>query len=139
MVGMQTEIEFGNQQRRDKEKQVPIMKKYTKLVLTVVAIISSLCFLIYKYRYDRLYNVMQVMSVFGTPNDPSFVPCNHSTSPPLQLTPAWQQISPTVYLYSAYCDYTTMEEGEGVVCPTVSAIGVGKEGVNTKEYKCKLW
>ena len=36
------------------------MKKYTKLVLALVAVISSLAFLIYKYRYDRLYHVMQV-------------------------------------------------------------------------------
>ena len=36
------------------------MKKYTKLGLALVAVISSLAFLIYKYRYDRLYHVMQV-------------------------------------------------------------------------------
>ena len=36
------------------------MKKYTKLLLAVTAVISSLCFIIYKYRYDRLYHVMQV-------------------------------------------------------------------------------
>ena len=35
------------------------MKKYTKLGLALVAVISSLSFLIYKYRYDRLYHVMQ--------------------------------------------------------------------------------
>ena len=46
------------------------MKKYTKLVLSVTAVISFICFLIYKYRYDRLYNVMQVLEVFGTPDDP---------------------------------------------------------------------
>eukprot|EP00092_Neocalanus_flemingeri_P052211 GFUD01060957.1.p2 GENE.GFUD01060957.1~~GFUD01060957.1.p2 ORF type:complete len:113 (+),score=49.24 GFUD01060957.1:75-413(+) len=111
---MQTEIDVGHLQKREKENQVPIMKKYTKLVLTVVAIISSLCFIIYKYRYDRLYNVMQVLEVFGTPDDPSCVPCDLSpgdlqASPPLQLTPAWQQVSPTVHLYSAYCDHTSMD------------------------------
>jgi len=118
--------------RQDKESSV--MKKYTKLVLMVVAIISSLCFLIYKYRYDRLYNVLQVMEVFGTPDDPSFVPCK--TPPPLMLNPAWQQVDHTVYLYSAYCDYTSMDVGVGT-CPTVSVIGVSR--VQPEGYKCKLW
>lgn len=134
MVGMQTEIEIVHHQRRDKDKQVPVMKKYTKLVLTVVAIISSLCFLIYKYRYDRLYNVLQVLEVFGTPDDPNLTPCK--PPPPLQLSPAWQVVSPTVYLYSAYCDYTSMDREVGT-CPTVTAMGVGKGVPN--DYKCKLW
>ena len=110
------------------------MKKYTKLVLMVVAILSSLCFLIYKYRYDRLYNVLQVMEVFGTPDDPSFVPCK--TPPLLMLSPAWQQVDHTVYLYSAYCDYTSMDMVVGT-CPTVSIIGVAM--MEPQGYKCKLW
>jgi len=124
--------ESGIQKRQDKDHS--IMKKYTKLVLMVVAIISSLCFLIYKYRYDRLYNVLQVMEVFGTPDDPSFVPCK--TPPPLQLSPAWQQVDHAIYLYSAYCDYTSTDMVEGT-CPTVSVMGVVMG--EPKEYKCKLW
>merc|ERR1711971_574916 len=42
------------------------MKKYTKLILSVVAVISFFSFIFYKFRYDRLYNVMQVLEVFGT-------------------------------------------------------------------------
>jgi len=122
---MQTDV--TNHKRQDKEQ--PIMKKYTKLVLMVVAIMSSLCFLIYKYRYDRLYNVLQVMEVFGTPDDPSCVPC--VPPPPLQLSPAWQQVSPTVHLYSAYCDR------EGGSCPTVTVLGVARG--EPKDYKCRLW
>jgi len=118
--------------RQDKESS--LMKKYTKLVLMVVAILSSLCFLIYKYRYDRLYNVLQVMEVFGTPDDPSFVPCK--TPPPLMLSPAWQQVDHTVYVYSAYCDYTSMDLVVGT-CPTVSIMGVAR--VEPQGYKCKLW
>ena len=41
------------------------MKKYTKLALALVAVISSLAFLIYKYRYDRLYHVMQVRTLIN--------------------------------------------------------------------------
>merc|ERR1712130_563557 len=51
------------------------MKKYTKLILSVVAVISFFSFVFYKFRYDRLYNVMQVLEVFGTPDDPSVQPC----------------------------------------------------------------
>jgi len=36
-------------------------------VLVAGALVSFLCFLVYKYRYDRLYNVMQVLEVFGSP------------------------------------------------------------------------
>ena len=74
MVVMQSEVEtttFLQQQsttttarrhnnRRDQTTAEVKMKKYTKLVLAVVAVVSSLCFIIYKYRYDRLYHVMQV-------------------------------------------------------------------------------
>jgi hypothetical protein len=36
-------------------------------LLVAGAAVSFLCFLVYKYRYDRLYNVMQVLEVFGSP------------------------------------------------------------------------
>ena len=134
MLVMQTDTVFNVNQKKRQEKETPIMKKYTKLVLMVVAIISSLCFLIYKYRYDRLYNVLQVMEVFGSPDDPSCVPC--VPPPPLQLSPAWQQVSPTVHLYSAYCDYTSMDR-EGGSCPTVTVLGVARG--EPRDYKCRLW
>ena len=62
---MQSEVEVALSSSsttgaREQRGSVSGMKKYTKLVLALVAVISSLCFLIYKYRYDRLYHVMQV-------------------------------------------------------------------------------
>ena len=65
MTGMQSEVELAltsSSTSRAREQRTPgsAMKKYTKLVLALVAVISSLAFLIYKYRYDRLYHVMQV-------------------------------------------------------------------------------
>ena len=67
---MQSEVEValssssttGAKEQRVRVEAAPgsAMKKYTKLVLALVAVISSLAFLIYKYRYDRLYHVMQV-------------------------------------------------------------------------------
>lgn len=79
MVVMQSEVEAAlastepfnrnsvrNRSRREREPEVGIMKKYTKLILCIIALISSLCFVIYKYRYDRLYHVMQVMFADNT-------------------------------------------------------------------------
>ena len=62
---MQSEVELAlssSSTSSAREQRTPgsAMKKYTKLMLALVAVISSLAFLIYKYRYDRLYHVMQV-------------------------------------------------------------------------------
>ena len=67
---MQTEVEVallqpdGRQERQEgrrrQEDHSSVMKKYTKLLLGVVAALSSLAFVVYKFRYDRLYHVMQV-------------------------------------------------------------------------------
>ena len=131
---MQTEIEFVHHNRR--EKEAPLMKKYTKLVLSVVAIISTLCFLLYKYRYDRLYNVLAVLEVFGTPDNTSLASSTAcaKTVPIQQLNPAWQQVSPSLALYSAYCGNSV-----NLGCSAVTALGVGREGEEKEGYKCKLW
>ena len=42
------------------------MKKVSKLALVLVATISFLCFLFYKSRYDKLYNVLEVLEFFGS-------------------------------------------------------------------------
>ena len=41
------------------------MRKVSKLALVLVALISFLCFLFYKSRYDKLYNVLEVLEFFG--------------------------------------------------------------------------
>jgi hypothetical protein len=41
------------------------MRKVSKFALALVAIICFLCFLFYKGRYDRLYNVLEVLEFFG--------------------------------------------------------------------------
>lgn len=43
------------------------MRKYYKLVLVVVTVVSLVCFLFYKTQYDKLYNVLQVLEFFGDP------------------------------------------------------------------------
>ena len=54
------EITITSRPQRARGEPGGDMKKYTRLGLALVAVISSLAFLIYKYRYDRLYHVMQV-------------------------------------------------------------------------------
>ena len=41
------------------------MKKYYKLVLVVVTVISLVSFIFYKTQYDKLYNVLEVLEFFG--------------------------------------------------------------------------
>ncbi len=43
------------------------MKKLSKMALAFMALASFFCFLFYKYRYDKLYNVLEVLEFFGNP------------------------------------------------------------------------
>ena len=47
------------------------MKRVSKLALALAAIVSFLCFLVYKTRYDRLYSVLEVLEFFGQDKIPS--------------------------------------------------------------------
>lgn len=131
-------IEVQNLTRnRAKEKDKWLdMKKYTKLVLVVTALLSTLCFLFYKFRYDRLYNVLQVLEVFGTPDDPSFKDCEEKSviQRPISLPPTWQRVDDSLYLFSAYCEKSS-DQGQG--CPLVTAIAIASE--QPINLKCKLW
>ena len=41
------------------------MRKYSKLLLIVITLVSLVCFVFYKTQYDKLYNVLQVLEFFG--------------------------------------------------------------------------
>ena len=41
------------------------MRKYYKLILSVITFVSVICFIFYKTQYDRLYNVLEVLEFFG--------------------------------------------------------------------------
>lgn len=45
------------------------MRKYYKLVLVVVTVISLVSFIFYKTQYDKLYNVLEVLEFFGPDPD----------------------------------------------------------------------
>merc|ERR1711936_568387 len=94
----------GTERRAPDDSFLSKMKKNTKLILSLVAVVSFFSFIFYKFRYDRLYNVMQVLEVFGTPDDPAFKPCeNQDEDGPAWLPPTWQSPSPSLHLYSAHC------------------------------------
>ena len=118
-------------QRQRGEAEAGVMKKYTKLVLALVAVVSSLAFIIYKYRYDRLYHVMQVLEVFGSPED-GVLPPGRS----LTISPGWVGLGGGVWLYSAYCS------GPGSQCERVSVLGLVQRPDNTgvaADLQCSLW
>ena len=104
------------------------MKKYSKLLLGLMAAVSSLCFIIYKYRYDRLYHVMQVLEVFGSPEDAA------APGRSLSISPGWVGLGGGVWLYSAYCS--------GLQCDRVSVLGLVQRPDNTAvaaDLQCTLW
>jgi len=112
------------------------MKKYMKLLLSVVALVSLVCFIFYKHKYDRLYNVMEVLEIFGTPDDPNFK-CPHpgtAPGPPLGQVSSWQRVTDSVSVYSAYCD-TSPADTKG--CPVITALAIAKQDLGA--FKCKLW
>jgi len=148
MVVMQSEVEAAlastepltrtrHRSRRDRDPEVSIMKKYTKLILCIIALISSLCFVIYKYRYDRLYHVMQVLEVFGSPDQPdlSQSPCpDHPPADVMMTSPGWQHLGGGLWVYAAYCS------GGGQVCSHVTAVGVLQDtAAETEVLQCALW
>jgi len=49
------------------------MRKYQQLFILALAIVSFICFLIYKHEYDRLRYVVENLEIFGNP-PPSSVP-----------------------------------------------------------------
>ena len=114
---------------RARDSEAGTMKKYTKLVLALVAVVSSLAFIIYKYRYDRLYHVMQVLEVFGSPEDGVAAPGRS-----LSISPGWVGLGGGVWLYSAYCS--------GLQCDRVSVLGLVQRPDNTAvaaDLQCTLW
>jgi len=120
----------GTERRAPDDSFLTKMKKYTKLILSVIAVVSFFSFIFYKFRYDRLYNVMQVLEVFGTPDDPSVQPC---TSEDAWVPPTWQSHGPSLHLYSAHCTSTADSESK---CSRVSILAVS---TSSPSLQCRLW
>jgi len=127
-------MEHEKRLRRDEKTNK--MKKYLKLVLVVIAVVSLISFIFYKHKYDRLYNVMEVLEIFGTPEDPNFKCPNagSQTSPRLGQVSSWQRITDNLYVYSAYCD-SLPHNSRG--CALITALAVST--LTPANLHCKLW
>jgi len=109
------------------------MKNYTKLMLVVLAVLSSLCFLFYKFKYDRLYNIIQVLEVFGSPAP---IRCGGLVPGGLPGAPSWRGSGSEVYVYSAQC---TSVPGDNGTCPQVSVLTLTAKQEYVQNLNCKLW
>lgn len=113
------------------------MKKYSKLALVLIALVSSVFFLFYKLRYDRLYNVMQVLEVFGSPASSAAGRCiDVSTIPIIGVAPTWRFFANHLYVYSAHC--TAVAGGRGS-CQSVKIVSIATKAIDSENHVCKLW
>ena len=132
------------------------MKKVSKLALVLVATISFLCFLFYKSRYDKLYNVLEVLEFFGSDkvneikstrfvilkyfmknkeiiiHNQSFYFSSNSIFHP----PSWQHVSNSLYVYSAFCSKLPLSEQ---LCPLITILALSKNSEELSNLKCQLW
>ncbi|XP_050293725.1 uncharacterized protein LOC126734233 [Anthonomus grandis grandis] len=92
------------------------MKKYQRLLLIIISIISLSLFLVYRHQYNRLRHVLEVFNFFGTP-------CNISElhrSPGVLLEhdwgpqPVWQEVDSKGFIYSAFLVENHKVQGLGV-------------------------
>ncbi|KAL0279044.1 UNVERIFIED_CONTAM: hypothetical protein PYX00_000687 [Menopon gallinae] len=111
------------------------MKKYQQLILVILSVFSFVSLLIYRHEYNKLRYVLEVFNFFGTPGVPSHQNAGHNVSVDKYIMseplPAWQRVSDTLYLYSAY--WEVVGNKGHVKAP---AIGVLNENLN---YGCYLW
>eukprot|EP00088_Acartia_fossae_P046383 TRINITY_DN5006_c0_g1_i1.p1 TRINITY_DN5006_c0_g1~~TRINITY_DN5006_c0_g1_i1.p1 ORF type:complete len:442 (+),score=62.11 TRINITY_DN5006_c0_g1_i1:73-1398(+) len=110
------------------------MKKFTKCTFMIAAVVSTLLFCVYKLRYDRLYHVMQVLEVFGTPSD--FHSCERKNEDIDLVPPTWLQLEPGVQVYSGQCVKLPGEDG---ACPQVDVLAIIKENPDIDSLLCKFW
>ncbi|XP_066260708.1 uncharacterized protein [Euwallacea similis] len=92
------------------------MKKYQRLVLLLISVVSVALFLIYRQQYNRLRHVLEVFNFFGTPcnlteleKSDSLI-LEHDWGPP----PVWQEIDSKSYIFSAFLIEQNLVKGIGV-------------------------
>ncbi len=113
------------------------MRKYYKLALVVVTVVSLVCFVFYKTQYDRLYNVLQVLEFFGGDGvgvgvgvgrgSPDALSCSHAAWSP----PSFRALGPDVQVYSAFC-------AGGDECDVV-VVNALVRGDPAAAARCRLW
>lgn len=92
------------------------MKKYQRLVLIIISIISVGLFLVYRQQYNRLRHVLEVFNFFGTPCNVSELQrsdgllLEHDWGP----QPIWQEVDSKGFIYSAFLLQKNKVQGLGV-------------------------
>lgn len=113
------------------------MKKYQQFILVVLSILSLVSLLFYRHEYNKLRYVLEVLNFFGTPgiSTSATSSCAQNISVERQMMseplPAWQRVSNTLYIYSAYWE-TLDDKGH------VKALAIGELNENLK-YGCYVW
>eukprot|EP00096_Caligus_rogercresseyi_P010032 TRINITY_DN3531_c0_g1_i1.p1 TRINITY_DN3531_c0_g1~~TRINITY_DN3531_c0_g1_i1.p1 ORF type:complete len:486 (-),score=112.71 TRINITY_DN3531_c0_g1_i1:77-1534(-) len=132
------------------------MRKYYKLFLVSLSLLSLLCFLFYKTQYDKLYNVLQVLEFYGNtpassnPTKNNLPPCSNGSSSSsfngqedLSLEegfhtrssdplPSWRRLHDGLWIYSAYCTSDPCSSVHGLALAS-------KEALNLTLLTCSLW
>lgn len=117
------------------------MKKISKLALLVAASVSFVCFVFYKYQYDKLYNVLQVLEFFGSPETPDSSGKGRKTGNlrygfgSSGRPSAWKRLDPNRSVYGAYCGRNGLESSSS--CAEVLAVAT--VAGSTSSMGCKIW
>lgn len=86
------------------------MRKYYRLLLLAVAVVSVITLLFYRHEYNKLRYVLEVFNYFGKPDQRElFDNCTKSGTKPLKVSynfdepfTSWQRLSDDLFVYSSY-------------------------------------
>lgn len=107
------------------------MKKYCRIILFTITVISVLLFLVYREQYNRLHYVLEVFDFFGQPCNFSDLEKNetilgyHDWGP----SPVWQENDEQIQFYSAFWT----NDGEA------KAVGIAPSDSVYSTKNCFFW
>jgi hypothetical protein len=120
----------------------PVMKKYYQLALVIISLVSVVTLLFYRHEYNRLRYVLEVLNFFGKPggqqssltSDNCIIGNSSQAKEFLNFAepePAWQRLSNTHFLYSAYWEISGKER-------RVRALSI-EFGDGIPDFACSFW
>jgi hypothetical protein len=118
------------------------MKKYYQLALVIISLVSVVTLLFYRHEYNRLRYVLEVLNFFGKPggqqssrtSDDCIIGNSSQDKEFLNFAepePAWQRLSNTHFLYSAYWEVSGNER-------RVKALSI-EFGDGIPDFACSFW
>lgn len=112
------------------------MKKYQRLCVLIIAVISAICFIVYYYKYQNLYHVMDVLGSLAGPhqenkrNMSTLHGDSHEDEHRRMYRWIWMRMTDNIHVYSAYYDTENVK-----VFGTISF----DKKKNDVLVKCLLW